>query len=275
MSIKLICIDMDGTLLKDKKTVSEENLNSIKLAIKKGVKVVITTGRIYDCAKMYSEKIGLDTPIIASNGAFIGYKDKVIYNNPLKKEDILKFLEVTKKHGLKAYLTANFGIISEEELAEDHVYKILNKTLKDEEKVKLIVSDNIKEEIEKFDGEILKGVCADKNNKVNLIKAREELESLNNNMEIVSSWNDNFEVMRNGSTKGDAVRYLANYFGIDKEEVMCIGDSENDLSMIKYAGTGIAMGNASEDIKSVADYVTDTNVNDGVAKAINKFVLKV
>lgn len=94
-------------------------------------------------------------------------------------------------------------------------------------------------------------------------------------MEIVSSWNDNFEVMRNGSTKGDAVRYLANYFGIDKEEVMCIGDSENDLSMIKYAGTGIAMGNASEDIKSVADYVTDTNVNDGVAKAINKFVLKV
>ena len=275
MSIKLICIDMDGTLLKDKKTVSEENLNSIKLAIKKGVKVVITTGRIYDCAKMYSEKIGLDTPIIASNGAFIGYKDKVIYNNPLKKEDILKFLEVTKKHGLKAYLTANFGIISEEELAEDHVYKILNKTLKDEEKVKLIVSDNIREEIEKFDGEILKGVCADKNNKVNLIKAREELESLNTNMEIVSSWNDNFEVMRNGSTKGDAVRYLANYFEIDKEEVMCIGDSENDLSMIKYAGTGIAMGNASEDIKSVADYVTDTNVNDGVAKAINKFVLKV
>lgn len=275
MSIKLICIDMDGTLLKDKKTVSEENLNSIKLAIKKGVKVVITTGRIYDCAKMYSEKIGLDTPIIASNGAFIGYKDKVIYNNPLKKEDILKFLEVTKKHGLKAYLTANFGIISEEELAEDHVYKILNKTLKDEEKVKLIVSDNIKEEIEKFDGEILKGVCADKNNKVNLIKAREELESLNTNMEIVSSWNDNFEVMRNGSTKGDAVRYLANYFGIDKEEVMCIGDSENDLSMIKYAGIGVAMGNASEDIKSVADYVTDTNVNDGVAKAINKFVLKV
>ncbi|AIY84846.1 MAG: Cof-type HAD-IIB family hydrolase [Clostridium baratii] len=275
MSIKLICIDMDGTLLKDKKTVSEENLNSIKLAIKKGVKVVITTGRIYDCAKMYSEKIGLDTPIIASNGAFIGYKDKVIYNNPLKKEDILKFLEVTKKHGLKAYLTANFGIISQEELAEDHVYKILNKTLKDEEKVKLIVSDDIKEEIEKFDGEILKGVCADKNNKVNLIKAREELESLNTNMEIVSSWNDNFEVMRNGSTKGDAVRYLANYFGIDKEEVMCIGDSENDLSMIKYAGTGVAMGNASEDIKSVADYVTDTNVNDGVAKAINKFVLKV
>ncbi|WWU66286.1 Cof-type HAD-IIB family hydrolase [Clostridium baratii] len=275
MSIKLICIDMDGTLLKDKKTVSEENLNSIKLAIKKGVKVVITTGRIYDCAKMYSEKIGLDTPIIASNGAFIGYKDKVIYNNPLKKEDILKFLEVTKKHGLKAYLTANFGIISEEELAEDHVYKILNKTLKDEEKVKLIVSDNIKEEIEKFDGEILKGVCADKNNKVNLIKAREELESLNTNMEIVSSWNDNFEVMRNGSTKGDAVRYLANYFGIDKEEVMCIGDSENDLSMIKYAGIGVAMGNASEDIKRVADYVTDTNVNDGVAKTINKLVLKV
>ncbi|MEG2193610.1 MAG: Cof-type HAD-IIB family hydrolase [Terrisporobacter sp.] len=273
MSIKLICIDMDGTLLKDQQVVSDENKLAIKLAMEKGIKVAITTGRIYDCAKMYSKEIGLNTPIIASNGAFIGDGDKVIYNNPLKIKDIEKFLEATKKNGLEAYLTANFGIISEEELPENHVYKILNKTLEENNKVKLIVSKNINKEIKKYDGEILKGVCADKNNKDKLIKAREELEKLNTDMEIVSSWNDNFEVMKKGSTKGEAVRHLARYFGFTKDQVMCIGDSENDLSMINYAGTGIAMGNATDDVKNAADYVTATNVDDGVAKAIRKFAL--
>ncbi|MDQ0148164.1 Cof-type HAD-IIB family hydrolase [Eubacterium multiforme] len=273
MAIKLICIDMDGTLLKDQQIVSEENKKAIEEAVAKGVKVAITTGRIYDCAKLYSKEIGLDTPIIASNGAFIGYNDEVIYNNPLDIDDIKLFFDVTKKYGLKAYLTANFGIISEEELPENHVYKILNKTLKEDEKVKLIVSKDINKEIEKYNGEILKGVCSSELEKDKLIKARKELESLDRNIEIVSSWNDNFEIMKKGSSKGEAAKALAKYFGINREDVMCIGDSENDLSMIKYAGVGVAMGNGTEDVKKAASYITDTNVNDGVAKAIRKFVL--
>ncbi|MDU7965058.1 MAG: HAD family hydrolase, partial [Clostridium perfringens] len=72
MSIKLICIDMDGTLLMDQQNVAEEDKKAIKEAVEKGVIVAITTGRIYDCARMYSDTIGLKTPIIASNGAYIG-----------------------------------------------------------------------------------------------------------------------------------------------------------------------------------------------------------
>ena len=72
MSIKLICIDMDGTLLMDQHNISEEDKSAIKYAIEKGVHVAITTGRVYNCAKLYSDLIGLTTPIIASNGAFIG-----------------------------------------------------------------------------------------------------------------------------------------------------------------------------------------------------------
>lgn len=273
MAIKLICIDMDGTLLKDQQVVSEKNKQAIKEVIEKGIKVAITTGRMYDCAKLYSKEIGLDTPIIASNGAFIGYKDEVIYNNPLEISDIKAFFEVTKKYRLNAYLTANFGIISDYELPETHVYKILNKTLNEDEQIKLIVSNDINKEIEKYDGQILKGVCVEKDRMDDLVKARKELEDLNLNIEIVSSWDDNFEIMKKGSSKGQAVKALAEYLGINKDDVMCIGDSENDLSMIEYAGIGVAMGNAIEKVKKEADYITDTNVNDGVAKAIKKFAI--
>ena len=91
MSIKLICIDMDGTLLMDQHNISEEDKSAIKYAIEKGVHVAITTGRVYNCAKLYSDLIGLTTPIIASNGAFIGGSHgEEIYNNPLNIDDAEK-----------------------------------------------------------------------------------------------------------------------------------------------------------------------------------------
>ncbi|MGG7077119.1 Cof-type HAD-IIB family hydrolase [Clostridium sardiniense] len=274
MSIKLICIDMDGTLLKDQQTVSNNNKEAIKEVINRGIYVAITTGRVYDCAKMYSKEIGLNTPIISSNGAFIGGSNgEVIYNNPLNIEELKKFYSVTKKYGLMAYLTTNFGIVSDDELPVNHVYNVLNKKLPDDKKIRIEMFKDIYVALKKFDGQILKGVCVEKKNKENLIKARKELESLNSNMEIVASWNDNFEIMQKGSTKGDAVKRLAEYFNISREEVMCIGDSENDFSMIEYAGIGVAMGNAIEKVKFASDYITDTNINDGVAKAIKKFVL--
>ncbi|MFU0825856.1 MAG: hypothetical protein ACFWTK_12930 [Clostridium sp.] len=79
--------------------------------------------------------------------------------------------------------------------------------------------------------------------------------------------------MKKGISKGNAVKILAEFYGLKREEVICIGDGENDLSMIKYAGLGIAMGNAPDYVKKEADYITETNDEDGVAKAIEKFIL--
>src|SRR3712207_9057504 len=87
---------------------------------------------------------------------------------------------------------------------------------------------------------------------------------------VVSSLGDNFEIMNKGVSKGRGVQELAEFYGLTKDEVICIGDGENDLSMIEYAGLGIAMGNAPNFIKEKANYITDTNDNDGVAKAIEK-----
>lgn len=273
MSIKLICIDMDGTLLMDQHNISTEDKEAIKYAVNKGIHVAITTGRVYNCAKLYSDLIGLTTPIIASNGAFIGDSNgDEIYNNPLNIEDAKQFLEIAKKYNLFSYLTANFGIVSLEELPETNIYKVLNKTLRKEEQIKLEVLNNIYDIYKLYDGQILKGVCLEKNDTNKLLIAKKELQEKCPNLEIVSSWHDNFEIMKKGSSKGEAVEYLTKYLNLDKNEVMCIGDSENDLSMIKFAGIGVAMGNAIDKVKEAASFITDSNTNSGVAKAIKKFI---
>lgn len=92
-------------------------------------------------------------------------------------------------------------------------------------------------------------------------------------LEITSSWADNYELMPRGVSKGRAVQELAEQMGIGPDQVMTLGDFDNDLSMIEYAGFGTAMGNASPRVKAAAKYVTLTNDEDGVAAAIRKFVL--
>lgn len=274
MSIKLICIDMDGTLLKDKQNISIEDKEAIAKAVNKGVHVAITTGRVYNCAKLYADLIGLKTPIIASNGAFIGdINGEIIYKNPLDFNSFRDFLIIAEKYDLFTYFTASFGIISHQELPHDNVYKVLNKTLEDKQKIKLDVINNLREAFDLYPDELLKGVCIANGNNRSLYKAKEELQKLRPNLEIVSSWNDNFEIMRKESSKGNAVKKLADFYGLTRDEVMCIGDSENDLSMIEFAGTGVAMGNAIKSVKDKADYITYSNRDCGVSHAIRKFAL--
>lgn len=271
MTIKLICIDMDGTLLMDQQNVAPVDQEAIKYAVSKGAHVAITTGRVYNCAKLYAKTIGLKTPIIASNGAFIGgTSGESIYCNPLELSDIQNFMELTHEEGVLAYLTANFGIVSTVELPETNIYKVLNQTLEDHEKIRLEVISSLDELVE-FEKDILKGVCICQD-RDQLQRMREKIQTACPHLEVVSSWNNNFEVMKKGSSKGEAVKKLAEYLNIPKEQVMCIGDSENDLSMLQAAGVAVAMGNATDDVKAVADYITADNQHGGVAQAIHHYI---
>lgn len=275
MKYKLICIDMDGTLLSNEHEVSEENKIALKKATEKGVKIAITTGRLFTSASHYSSLIGVKAPIISSNGAYIREKDKeeVIYKSTLTKEQMYKIYEVIKKYGLLTYFNTCDTVISERIVPENHAYKISNRELPEDVRVKFVEGRDFPEIFEEYEGEILKGIAIENEDKPRLNQAKEEI-SKHKDLEVVSSWDNNFEVMAEGTSKGKAVERLAEMLGIKREEVICIGDSENDISMIKYAGLGVAMGNAMDIVKEAADYVTDTNVNSGVAKMINKFVLE-
>lgn len=276
MKYKLVCIDMDGTLLDKEHNISEDNKNALKEANDLGVKIALTTGRLFVSAKYYSDFIGIKAPIIASNGAYIREKDSedVIYQSSLTREEALIIADIIKKYNIRTCYNTYNTVIHDIELKSDHAYKIMNKNISKENRVKFDLVEDFKTCLlsNKYDNQLLKAICIEEVDKEKLLKAKEEFIKLDR-FEVVSSWDNNFEIMKKNTNKGNAVCKLAEILGIRREEVICIGDSENDLSMIKYAGLGIAMGNAIDLLKEEASYITDSNINSGVAKAINKFIL--
>jgi Cof subfamily protein (haloacid dehalogenase superfamily) len=139
-------------------------------------------------------------------------------------------------------------------------------------RINLCIKEDLLPSLKKYENEILKAIVLEEKDKETLFKVKEKLKALDK-FEVVSSGDNNFEIMKKGSSKGSAVERLAESLNIRQEEIICIGDNENDLSMIRYAGLGIAMGNGVDLLKNEANYITDTNVNFGVAKAIRKFIL--
>ncbi|MBX7372921.1 Cof-type HAD-IIB family hydrolase [Clostridium chauvoei] len=273
---KLVCIDMDGTLLDDDHRVSDENKLALKEANDKGVKIAITTGRIFCSAKFYSDMIGVDAPIIASNGAYVREKssNEPIFANPLSSDILHEVYDIIKHYGLHTNFNTFDTVLRETEVPFNHAYANMNRVLPDDQKIKFVIEKDLTNAINRFDGQILKAITIEENYVDKLFKAKEELKNkFKNDLHIVSSSPYNFELMLGTSSKGNAVSKLAESFNLSPENVICIGDSENDLSMIKYAGLGVAMGNGLDMVKKEANYITDTNLNSGVAKVIRKFVL--
>lgn len=278
MKYKLVCIDMDGTLLNSKKTVSEANKNAIKKAHELGVNIVITTGRVYENAAFYSNLIGVKSLVVASNGAIIKEKDReeVVYKSSLGIENIKQIISLCNKYKVRPNFNTHNSFICGSRFVYTLVSRLFLKsmTAADDGKLKMeYIKDNYKliKKLEQSCDDVIKcEIIHISSKKINALK--EELNELKD-IEVVSSSKYNIEITAKSVSKGKAVEVLANYYKIRREEIITIGDSENDLSMIEYGGLGVAMGNAGEEIKRRADYITDTNNNDGVAKVINKFIL--
>lgn len=273
MKYKMIAVDMDGTLLKDNKEVSDINKEAIRRACESGVKVVVCTGRIFTSAKAYAKIIGSLAPIIASNGAYIREKDKneVVYEKTLEKENLVKVVNLAKEGGFYPHIYTTNTIYTEKLIFSSKNYATWNESLAEKDRVIIEIVDDLNEVIESNRYQFIKAVVmGDDVDKLNLLRKKisEEVE-----VSIMSSVHNNFEVTAFGTSKGDGVRRLAEFYGITKDEVICIGDSENDISMIEYAGMGVAMENAPQYIKDKANYVTDSNEDDGVASVIEKFIL--
>lgn len=270
---QMVVMDMDYTLLNKQKEVSKRNKEVLKEAMEKDVRIVVATGRIYTSARFYARLLGIDTPIIASNGAIIReeYTNNTLFKSVLLDEIAVKMAGLCRRYNLYCHLYSDNTVYTEKITNISSRYMEWNEKLQEEDKIKIEVVDRLEDTIKKEKGKILKAVVVD--NDEDKIKAiRDEI--MDTGMVSVSqSLRGNLEVMNKGINKGNAIRILCELYGIESEKVIAIGDNENDLSMIEYAGMGIAMGNAADCLKEKADFITGDYQEDGVAQAIEKFIL--
>lgn len=273
MNYKLIAIDMDGTLLNSQNKISCENILAIKKAADLGVKVVLTTGRIFTSALYYAKDLNINTPIIACNGAYITEQDKSIiyFEDSMTLDAVESVINLAEKEGLYYHFYDDSRFYARKLTKTVEKYYRWNIDKKEKDRLNIRIVDEPLDVVKRENVKVFKIVFVDDD----LEKMKQFKEKLLNiqGIEVSSSWWNNIEVMNKGVSKGYALNVLCEKLNIDNKNVMAIGDNENDISMLNFAGIGVAMGNGEDIIKEVADYVTDTNEENGVAKAIEKFVL--
>jgi 5-amino-6-(5-phospho-D-ribitylamino)uracil phosphatase len=240
---KLIALDMDGTLLNNQQEISEENRAAIAKAQEQGVHVVLSTGRSLLTCREYAQSLQLSSYLITVNGSEIWDESgQLVERKLIDASHIEKMWNLTQDHKL------NFWAVTTDKVWRDE----FPEDIASQEWLKFgydIPDDALREEVLKQ----IAGIS---------------------DFEISNSSLTNLEINALGINKAKGIMTVCDRLGISMDEVLAMGDSLNDMAMIEAAGCGIAMGNAQEAVKEAADWVTDTNVNNGVAKAISHWVLK-
>ncbi|MGG3196025.1 MULTISPECIES: Cof-type HAD-IIB family hydrolase [Priestia] len=240
---KLIALDMDGTLLNNQQEISEENRAAIAKAQEQGVHVVLSTGRSLLTCREYAQSLLLSSYLITVNGSEIWDESgQLVERKLIDASHIEKMWNLTQDHKL------NFWAVTTDKVWRDE----FPEDIASQEWLKFgydIPDDALREEVLKQ----IAGIS---------------------DFEISNSSLTNLEINALGINKAKGIMTVCDRLGISMDEVIAMGDSLNDMAMIEAAGCGIAMGNAQEAVKEAADWVTDTNVNNGVAKAISHWVLK-
>lgn len=241
--IKLIALDMDGTLLNDNHEVPEPNRQAIKEAKKQGMEVVLCTGRSLMACEDYAKELELDSYLVTGNGSEIWNKDGELLDRTMMKSDLIEMMiELKNKHSIHHW-AASVNRVWKNDMPEDipnHEWLKFGFDIKD---------DEVRETV--FD----------------LLSNHQELEVSNSSL-------TNIEINAAGVNKAVALTKLCEELNCHMGNVLAVGDSLNDIAMIKEAGYGVAMGNAQPDVKESADWVTAENNEAGVAKAIQKFALR-
>lgn len=263
MKYKLIAIDIDGTLLNNQKEILNQTKIDIKSAYEKGVIITICTGRGYPAAKRYIDELDLNIPLILYNGSRVRMSkdDTLLLNNTIDSKVAQKVYNLIEEHNGTCCFWSNDKLF----FNKNNHYTIYYENLTTIKPNIIDKShDGLFNQINKFIWFDESDVLVDVQNNV-----------LNNVMGInyFKSQSELLEIVPSNVSKGLTLEKLASLLGVKQEEVIAIGDDENDISMIKYAGLGIAMGNAKETVKQVADYITLTNEENGVGEAIKKFIL--
>ncbi|EEE49814.1 HAD family hydrolase [Staphylococcus capitis] len=283
--IKLIATDMDGTLLNAAHEISQENQEAIKFAQEHGITVVIATGRAFYEANTPVAETDLKVPYICLNGAEV--RDEafnIMSTSHLNHSLVSKITSTLKEKDIYYQVYTNRGIYTENPQRDLEIYidiaeragqkadveKIENSIQKRIDNGTLKIVDNY-DKIEDIPGELIMKILAFDSDLGKIDLVGQEL-AQSPNLAVSSSSRGNLEITHSDAQKGIALSTIAKQLGIELKDVMALGDNLNDVSMLERVGYSVAMDNAAPEVKTVAKYVTDSNENSGVSKAIKKFL---
>lgn len=263
MGYKMIALDLDGTLLDPYLKISARNLKILKNAVESGTLVTLSTGRMFAAALPFAELLELDVPIITCNGAAIvcARSRKVHYERTLSPELVLSILNMASELNLEVSLYSADDIYVENIKHNARIHSEIDNASVKQAKLQEIARKMKIIKILFSSGQLYE-------------HTEDVYRRFEHDCTFYFSLPWFVEIVAQGVDKGDALEKLSGQFGIDRKEIIAIGDNFNDLPMIKYAGLGVAMGNAPGDLKRMADYVTRSHDDDGVAHVIEKFVLR-
>ena len=260
--IKMVATDIDGTILKWSFEFSPEVKKCIKELDESGIKLVLVTGRMHSSTTPVARELGLHTPIVSYQGGLIKDESgKTLYQKDLRPDYAKKIIKWARKNNvhLNLYLDDKLYVEHDNEIVKEYTdgrfidYTVCSFDDLNIENVNKLLAIDLKD-ADKVTGWV------------------EELSREFPDLYIVKSTPFFCEIGSKDAKKSSGVKFLADMWGIKQEEILTIGDQNNDIELLKAGGIKVAMGNATEELKSYADYITDTVENDGFVKAIEKFV---
>ena len=277
--MKLIAIDLDGTLLSTDGNISQENKNAIYEAQKSGNIVVISSGRSLHDTRELLKQAEIDCPFITGNGAMTYYSGEVLQQFILPLKTLEKITETIEKYNLHYEIYTNEGILISEkrtyilhneiqqlnqQSAKEHATSMVNTQysqhgivyVSEFHSIDFAETDPYKVFVLSFKPDALKAL-------------HDELAEMDD-ISLTAGSREKLEIAHVNASKGNGLKSIADYFKVPLEDTVAVGDNLNDISMFKTAVTGIAMENAEQEEKGYADFITKHHNNNGVAYALRK-----
>lgn len=259
--IKLVCTDIDGTLLQKDYTCPEGLMECLKKLEENDVKVVPVTGRMHQAAIKVYNSLGFKNPLVSYQGGQINSADgQILYQKTLDRACIDKAIAWARKNNIHLQLYVDDKLYAENDNA------FIKRYAREQNVVYNIVNfDELNPQ------QTSKMLAIDFNNPETVSSWVDELTKMFPECFIVKSTPHFCEISHKNANKCDAVKFLQKFYNLKDEEVLTIGDQNNDIALLQAGGIKVAMGNATPELKAVANYITDTVENGGWIKAVEKF----
>ena len=259
--IKLVVTDIDGTLMPINGNLPSPVKETFEKLQKKGIKVVLATGRMYPAAEPVRQELKLDTPIICYQGAMIRDENNIYFEQNVPKQIAAEIIQHIRSYN------AHTNLYLRDRLIVENDDKYIKEYAGDRDLKYEVVSDLLD-----VVNDATKLLAIHEDSGL-VTKIRDDMIKTYPNLNIVKSTDYYCEFVNPNADKGLAIKFLAEKWGIKQDEILAIGDQDNDIRMLQAAGTSVAMGNGSENIKKIADHICPTVSEYGFKTAMEELVL--